>query len=115
MIEQAAPYLKPFTESLAQMFVMGCQDAVSAVATAALSATSAYIMELGNEPEVMILQKVISPMLDVMNKCLQAGDEDIVCEGLDVIQECCMLEHPLINDHIEVVYLFLLKIFLIGI
>lgn len=102
MIEQAAVYLKPFAETLAQMFVMGCQDAVSNVATAALSATSAFIIELGNEPEIMILQKVINPMLDVMNKCLQAGDEDIVCEGLDVINECCMLEQPLINDHIEV-------------
>lgn len=30
------------------------------------------------------------------------GDEDIVIEALDVLQECVEMEQPLINDHIEV-------------
>jgi hypothetical protein len=102
LAEQAAMNLKPHTTTLAQMFVMGCQDPVSAVAVAALAATSSYIMELGNEEEIMILKVVITPMLHVMNTCLQNGDDETVTEGLEVIQECCALEQPLVNDHIEV-------------
>ena len=97
-----APQLKPHVATLAQMFVMGCQDSSSHVAEAALSATSALIKELGSVPEVMQLQCVINPMLGVMTKCLQSGNEDTVIEGLDVIQEACLLEQPIVNDHLEV-------------
>src|SRR5690349_18698249 len=110
LAEQAALALKPHTSTLANMFVMGCQDPVPDVATAAMSATSAFIMELANEPEVMILQVVITPMLHVMNTCLQRGDDDLVIEGLDVVQECCNLDQPLVNDHLEVRKYRLLKL-----
>lgn len=94
--------MKPHVATLAQMFVMGCQDTDASVAEAALSATSSLIKELGSEPEVMALQCVINPMLAVMSACLKNGSEDTVIEGLDVIQECCLLEQPLVNDHLEV-------------
>lgn len=84
------------------MFVMGCQDASTNVAEAALSATSSLIKELGREQEVMALQCVINPMLAVMGACLRNGNDDTVIEGLDVIQEACLLEQPLVNDHLEV-------------
>jgi hypothetical protein len=94
--------LKPHVTTLAQMFMMGCQDPSTSVAEAALSATSSLIKEIGREQEVMALQCVINPMLGVMSKCLQTGSEDTVIEGLDVIQEACLLEQPLVNDHLEV-------------
>jgi len=47
------------------MFVMGCQDAVPAVAKAALVATSSFIVELGNEQEVMVMEKVLGPMVRI--------------------------------------------------
>ncbi len=84
------------------MFTLGCQDGVTGVVIEALSATGTYIMQLGDSPEVMAMKNVISPMLSAMGKCLRDGDEDIVVEGLDVMQQCCELEEPLINDHIEV-------------
>lgn len=84
------------------MFIMGCQDASQAVAVAALKATGAYTCALANEDEALILRDVIAPMLHVMNLCLQKGDEEIVVEALDVIQECCYSDQPLVNDHIEV-------------
>lgn len=34
------------------------------------------------------------------------GDEDIVVEALDVLQECVEMEQPLINDHVEVTVYF---------
>lgn len=81
---------------------MGCQDSSHSVQVAALKATGSYISALANEDEVMILKDVLSPMLQVMHVCLQKGDEEIVSEALDVIQECCMSDQALINDHIEV-------------
>lgn len=103
MAEKITNHLKPHTATLTQLFILGCQDAVSDVATAALKATSTYILNVGNSKEVMQLTSVIQPMLTVMNKCLaEEGEEDIVCDGLDVIQSCFDLEEPLINDHMEV-------------
>jgi hypothetical protein len=84
------------------MFSVGCQDAVTGVVIEALSATGTYIMQLGDSPEVMAMKNVVPHMLTAMGKCLRDGDEDIVVEGLDVLQQCCELEQHLINDHIEV-------------
>jgi hypothetical protein len=84
------------------MFVAGCQDPANAVAKEALSATGFYIMQLGDCEEVMAMKGVVAPMLVAMSKCMNNGDDELVQEGLDVIQECCQLEQPLINDHIEV-------------
>jgi hypothetical protein len=110
LAEQVAPQLKPHVTTLAQMFVAGCQDPSPAVAEAALSATSSMIKEMGQHPEVMALQCVINPMLGVMTACLQNGSDDTVIEGLDVIQEACLLDQPLVNDHLEVIVQFTLNI-----
>lgn len=82
--------------------MIGCQDVVSGVAVEALRATSSYIKAIGNSKEVMLLSGVVQPMVAVLEKCLQEGNEDVVVEGLDVLQDCFGLEEPLINEHIEV-------------
>lgn len=102
MADHISEHLKPHSQTLAHMFTVGCQDAVVSVAVEALSAAGNFIMQLGDAQEVMSMQGVISPMLNAMNKCLAGGEEDFVVEGLDVIQQCCELEQPLINEHIEV-------------
>lgn len=66
-------HLKPHTATLASMFTVGCQDASAPVSVAAMSATAAYINALSNDPDVMQLQCVITPMLGVMHACLQRG------------------------------------------
>lgn len=110
LVEQVAPHLKAHMVTLAQMFEMGCQDASSKVAEAALSATACFIKELGSEGEIMTMGRVVSSMLAVMGKCLQNGSEDTVVEGLDVIQECCALDQPLVNDHLEPIIHFVMGI-----
>ena len=55
------------------MFTVGCQDTSATVSVAAMSATAAYISALSNDPDVMQLQCVITPMLGVMHACLQRG------------------------------------------
>ena len=56
------------------MFTTGCQDAAVTVSVAAMSATAAYINALSDDPDVMQLQCVITPMLGVMAACLQRGN-----------------------------------------
>jgi hypothetical protein len=58
----------------------------------------------------MIFQGVISQLLHVMQKCLENGDEDVVAEGLDLIQECAAMEQPLVNDHIQNIVPFTVQI-----
>lgn len=55
------------------MFIMGCQDASNKVSVAAMSATAAYINALSDDPAVMLLQCVLTPMLEVMHACLLRG------------------------------------------
>ena len=57
------------------MFISGCQDQSTSVSVAAMAATAAYINALSDEPEVMQLQCVLTPMLGVMHACLQRGKE----------------------------------------
>lgn len=102
LAENVATHLKPHTNTLAQMFVMGCQDPSSHVSAAAMSATGAYIQALADEPEVMQLSCVLTPMLQVMHGCLERGDEDLVVEAMDVLEDIVHMEQPLINDHVEV-------------
>lgn len=92
------------------MFVLGCQDSVHHVAASALSSISSYVVQLGNCEEINRLHPVINPMLSVMAKCLQNGDEDLVIEALEVIQECCSLDQPLINDYIEAIVTFVMNV-----
>ncbi len=99
--------LKQHTATLAQMYVMGCQDAIPKVNTAALEAASVFITEIGNEPEVMLLQSVINPMLTVVRNCLASGDDDTVVGALDFVQNCVLLEQPLINEHLLVLHNFI--------
>jgi len=108
--EHCCEQLKPHTETLANMFVMGCQDAVSAVQIAALTATAQFITRLGNEDEIMILQKVINPMFVVMENCIQNGKDETVNVGLSVVEELAQLEKPIINDHLEMIVQFILRI-----
>lgn len=110
LAEHVPEHLKAHTPTLAQMFIAGCRDPSTAVCVEALGSTAAYITALQEEPEVMQLQGVILPMLEVMNACLQRGEEEVVTEGLDVIQDSCMMEHPLINDQIENIVPFAVQI-----
>lgn len=52
----------------------------------------------------MAFQPVLTPMLAVLNSALTQGssDDSVLNDGFEVIQECCCMEYPLINGHIEV-------------
>lgn len=55
------------------MFTTGCLDESAAVSVAAMSATASYINALSDDPEVMQLKCVLTPMLGVMHACLSRG------------------------------------------
>ena len=75
LAEHVSVHLKPHTATLAAMFIVGCQDQSTSVSVAAMAATAAYINALADQPEVMQLQCVLTPMLGVMHACLQRGRE----------------------------------------
>lgn len=108
--EHVAEHLKPHTQTIAEMILSGCNDPSHNVAVSALSASTIIIGSISDEPEVMIFQGVLSHLLQVMQKCLESGDEDVVAEGLDLIQECAAMEQPLVNDHIQNIVPFAVSI-----
>eukprot|EP00604_Paraphysomonas_vestita_P001190 CAMPEP_0174822840 /NCGR_PEP_ID=MMETSP1107-20130205/19050_1 /TAXON_ID=36770 /ORGANISM="Paraphysomonas vestita, Strain GFlagA" /LENGTH=571 /DNA_ID=CAMNT_0016043059 /DNA_START=425 /DNA_END=2137 /DNA_ORIENTATION=+ len=110
LAEHVSEHLKPHTQTIAEMILAGCNDPSHNVAVAALSASTIIIGSLSEEPEVMLFQGVISHLLQVMQKCLESGDEDVVAEGLDLIQECAAMEQPLVNDHIQNIVPFAVSI-----
>jgi hypothetical protein len=70
--------LKPHTATLAEMFTTGCLDDATSVSTAAMSATASYINALSDDPEVMQLKCVLTPMLGVMHACFLRGKNFIM-------------------------------------
>eukprot|EP01039_Chlorochromonas_danica_P008516 gene8516-9389_t len=110
LAEHVSEQLKGHVATIAQMFVAGCQDADNRVSSAAISALNAYIDTLGDCPEVMAFTPVIPHMLQVLENRLKSGDEDLVVEGLDVLQECVSLEQPLLNDFIEPITNFVVSL-----
>ena len=92
------------------MFVTGCQDSSLIVACAAMQATTAYINSVPSDaPEVMMLKPTLTPILQLMHRCLETDDE-IVKEGLAVFSECLIMSQPLINDHIEPLIQFITNV-----
>lgn len=106
LAENLAEKLLPYMDTIAQMLTGGCQDVSNVVKKDAMLACSTFLRVCADKDEVDKLKCVIAPMLAVMNTCLQNNDEESVCEGLEVIQECASLEKPLINEHLEVCKLF---------
>lgn len=110
MAETIPEHLKTHTATIANLILQGCQDPSSKVAVCAVEATSSYVQYLGNTKEIMLLTVVMKPLFEVMARCLANGDEDMVCEGLTLIQDCFELEEPLINDFVEDIVSFCLSI-----
>jgi len=102
MAEHLPDKLRAHMGTIAQMLTAGCQDPSNVVKKASMLACSMFLTTCGDFDEVMQLQVILTPMLTVMNACLQNGDEDSACEGLEVVMECAGSEKPLINDHLEV-------------
>ena len=108
--------MKKHTTTLSQMFIMGCQDAAPTVTVDAMTAAANYFRFLAENSsteqgtEIMQMECVLMPMLTVMQACLQRGDEQVVAEGLEVLQECCSMEIPLINNHLEAILPFVMGI-----
>jgi hypothetical protein len=98
--------LIPHTATLADMMVMGCQDGSPDVAVDAMRAATIYIEKLSENEAVMLMKPVLTPVLNVLSSCLQRGDDTLVLDGLELFEECCNMEYPLINDHIEVSHIY---------
>ena len=102
MAEKVPNFLAPKTASICEMLIIGCQDQSTVVAIEAMQAATLYIDAIATKEIVMQMKPVLQPILTVLSKCLERGDEDMVIEGLEIFQECGKMEFPLINDILEV-------------
>lgn len=102
LTELVPEFLKLHVDTILQMLLAGCADSSQDVASSAISAATTLISVLSDEEEVMKLQPLLTPILEVVNRSLQLGLEDIVIEAFDMFQECAAMSQPLINDHIAV-------------
>ena len=102
MAEHLPDKLLVHMDTIAQMLTTGCQDSSNTVKKEAMVACSMFIGNCSEFDEVEKLKCVLTPMLNVMTTCLQNGDEEAACEGLEVVSDCASLDKPLINDHLEV-------------
>ena len=101
--------MKPNTAVLANLFVQGCQDAVTKVSVEALKAFASLIQSLRLCKEVAQLAPVMKPMIELLGRSLSIKDEDTICSVLDVLQDCFELEEPIINEYLEVGHLWFLN------
>jgi hypothetical protein len=102
LAENVPKHLIPHTSSLCNLLVQGCQDVSSSVKVEAMRAATSYVQAISGKEVVMEMKPVLTPVLNVMSICLQTGEEALVMDGLEVFDECCKMEYPLINDHLEV-------------
>jgi hypothetical protein len=109
LAEKVSEHLKPHVTTIAQMLVLGCGDDHASVKVEAMQATTSFISNLSDSPEVMAFEPVMRPLFGVMQQCLQ-DNEQVVEEGLDVIQEAVTMEFPLVNGHIDALVPFVVHI-----
>ena len=110
LAETIAPKLKPHMATIAQLLTTGCADPEQQVKIGAMKACVAMITHTSDSVEVMALEPILPPLIAVMQHCLQAGEEELVSEAMDVVQECASMEQPLINNHIDALIPFIVSI-----
>jgi len=108
LFEHIPSHLRPHANVIVQMFLSGLQDSSVKVKSTTITAISSFISAMDDSDEIMLLQQILTPLLTLLRNSL--ADEDLISEGLDVFQECCGTERPLINDHIEYIIPFSVQI-----
>ena len=98
--EQVSTQLKSHVQTMCQMFISGCQDHSPIVSSEAMGACSTFMMNIIDTPDVMQMQPVLTPMMGVLQGCLQRGDDDLIEKCLEVFSESVQSDQPLINEHI---------------
>ena len=89
----------------------GLQDSASpAVVKASLNGMRDLMVSISDKEEVIQLQALIGPVLAATTNLLNAGDEDLVTDGLEVLQEASGIEKPIINDQIDQVVTLVVNI-----
>lgn len=83
LIEQLRGYLPMIQQACANLL----QHTEAGVRSAALRATSAFIQYVESNAERDMFQPLLPAMVEVINKALHAGDEDVAQEALEMLIE----------------------------
>ena len=88
----------------------GLQSTSPDVVKASLNGMRDFMVSITDKDEVIQLQALIGPVLAATTNLLNAGDEDLVTDGIEVLQEASGIEKPIINDSIDQVVLLVVNI-----
>ncbi len=103
----------PFTTQLiCEVLLIGCQDSADAIAEAALTAIAKCLPVLEHNSDLMALSPIFPPFLELLRRCLENGEDELVVSGFESLQETFSFEQPLINEHIEAIVRFILELLL---
>ncbi|KAJ9474929.1 Importin subunit beta-4 [Pseudozyma hubeiensis] len=94
-----------------QLFAKSLQDPESLevrVTTVRALGKVAQNLESDASADLAAMQSAVPQMVGVLNQCLEQSNQDGVRQILDVLEEICMLEVPIISNHIaELIDFFL--------
>ncbi|KAN0062554.1 hypothetical protein ACQY0O_005086 [Thecaphora frezii] len=94
-----------------QLFAKSLQDPESIeVRITTVRALGKVAMNLDNDAsaDLAAMQSAVPQMVGVLNQCLEQSNQEGVRQILDVLEEICMLEVPIISNHIaELIDFFL--------
>jgi len=102
--------LKPHLTTIAGLLTTGCTDIDHTVKMNAMQAVNSFIRSYSGHDEVMALEPILTPLLSVMQACLTSGDEAAVAEAFECIQEASEMEQPLINNHVDSLVPFIVRV-----
>lgn len=103
--------LDQYLPQIMQLFAKSLQDPESLevrITTVRALGKVAQNLESDASADLAAMQSAVPQMVGVLNQCLEQSNQDGVRQILDVLEEICMLEVPIISNHIaELIDFFL--------
>ncbi|EWM29705.1 Importin-beta [Nannochloropsis gaditana] len=96
--------------NLQQLYQAGLRDPSRRVQVAALKASAALIMHLVTEDVSSVFQDLVQGMLEVARGCLEAGEEEVVSQVLDVFSELASSSASVITHSVPQIIRFCLEV-----
>ena len=108
LAETISAPLQDLVPSLVVVFATGLQDATPLVQAAALRATCMLMQAMSTDEAVLSFKDLIPPMLEVLKARVVSGDDEVVREILEVMDELAQTPVPLLNPHVPSIVQMLL-------
>jgi len=108
--ETIGRHLEEIAPSLVPLLGAGLADSNPSVQAAALRAGGMLMGSLASSELVLPFQDLVPSMLGVLRQRCESGDEDVVSQVLDALEELAQAPIPVLNKHVPALVGFLLEI-----